>query len=437
MAESTKNKQLDFLNHPSFAITSKIKAHDVAVAKAEVANPQTGTVNRIAIFLEEKIFKWFSHSIKHWLTKKTAFRNYKGKTHEGIYTLRNSTGENNKAIIALTADWGTNTEEAANVANKMLGHAPDYTIHLGDTYYTGEADEIAENFTDTNAPWKKGSVGSFAMVGNHEMYSNGAAFFDVLMPTMGAFDPAPGVNSFVQQNASFFCLQSERWNIIALDTGYNSIGFPFLINPYKECELEAEQVEWLKNLLRKDDKNRGIVFLSHHQYYSAYEDEYLKPAKQLRDIIKDREVLWIFGHEHRLALYGKYKCEDGITAYGRCIGHGGMPVEILKTYDKEKKKKFAGLAASRNLVITDKRLRFAVDDIPIGFNGYAILQVADPNISITYFSTGYESTDAAAPLITETWTVDNQGIISGTAQLHVTTPDFKPVANKTIANICQ
>jgi hypothetical protein len=37
-------------------------------------------------------------------------------------------------------------------------------------------------------------------------------------------------------------------------------------------------------------------------------------------------VLWFWGHEHRLAGYDLGGTGD-LKSYGRCIGHGGMPVE--------------------------------------------------------------------------------------------------------------
>ena len=50
----------------------------------------------------------------------------------------------------------------------------------------------------------------------------------------------------------------------------------------------------------------------------------------MQQILGDREVIWLWGHEHRLAVYGKFQSKNGIKAFGRCIGHGGMPVELGK-----------------------------------------------------------------------------------------------------------
>ncbi len=53
------------------------------------------------------------------------------------------------------------------------------------------------------------------------MYARGTSYFDTLLPKMGMTGQSP-------QRASFFCLENEHWQIIALDTGYNSIKWPLL-----------------------------------------------------------------------------------------------------------------------------------------------------------------------------------------------------------------
>jgi hypothetical protein len=57
------------------------------------------------------------------------------------------------------------------------------------------------------------------------MYAlGGSAYFDRMLPTLGLIE-----GGFSQgQKASFFCLENEFWRVIALDTGYNSVGLPLL-----------------------------------------------------------------------------------------------------------------------------------------------------------------------------------------------------------------
>ncbi len=78
--------------------------------------------------------------------------------------------------IALAGDWATGTDEAAEVAGLMAHFDPHYSIHLGDVYYVGDADEVDENFLGKKTSnyeacrWPRGSHGAFALNGNHEMY---------------------------------------------------------------------------------------------------------------------------------------------------------------------------------------------------------------------------------------------------------------------------
>jgi hypothetical protein len=207
---------------------------------------------------------------------------------------------------------------------EVTRHQPDYTIHLGDTYYVGDKKEIRNNFLPNASFWPYGNVGSFALNGNHEMYSNGYGFFDELLPWMGLYHSKP-----VKQKASYFCLENEHWQIIGLDTGYRSVGIPILELLFSKADLRPEIIKWLKEELKVEDSNRGVVLLTHHQHTSAFDKTYPAAARQLAEVFGKRKVLWFWGHEHRLALYGQFKTDGGITAYGRCIGHGGMPVSLV------------------------------------------------------------------------------------------------------------
>lgn len=60
------------------------------------------------------------------------------------------------------------------------------------------------------------------------------------------------------------------------------------------------------------------------------------------EFFEGQDVVWIWGHEHRLGVYEKFSKDGGLMAYGRCLGHGGMPVDVgtpdstkapLKFYD--------------------------------------------------------------------------------------------------------
>src|SRR5262249_37902528 len=92
--------------------------------------------------------------------------------------------------------------------------------------------------------------------------------------------------------ASFFYLHNEHWRILAIDTGYNSVGWPIVERIFlPKCALPPQLLDWLRTTVKLDPKDpRGLILLSHHQYFSRYDDWYLKPAEQLAEFIS-RPVL--------------------------------------------------------------------------------------------------------------------------------------------------
>lgn len=363
---------------------------------------------RITDFLTKRVWSWIYYYLDSRFGKKHPYQDYEnGET--GIYFLRKSaTSTNDYISVALVADWATYTEESIRIADEIKKHSPDYTIHLGDTYYVGAPFEVNANFVEAGAPWVRGSVGSFAILGNHEMYARGDAFFDKLLPTLGIRD---NNGNFDPQKAGFFCLENEHWRILGLDTGYHSIGRIPVLELFKrfapDCHFDEILVRWLKEKLHLDEPNdkRGLLILTHHQYITAFkgEDEYIVPASQLAALIgADRPVLWIWGHEHKLSIFKKAQFNNGIIAYGRCIGHGGMPVEV-------KSGSFQLSTSGRGypyLVAVDDRVMIEQDNVALGYNGYVLLKIKEEMLHIEYY-------DKKQLLFSETWRVDNNGVISG------------------------
>jgi hypothetical protein len=333
------------------------------------------------------LWQWITEYLGNRIGPRHKFNRYDDPSHNnGIYKLSDDSliggrpDAKGEIRMSIAGDWGTGTDEAAEVAAMMASFSPHYTVHLGDVYYVGEKDEIEENclgqpdshhsFTPCLWPW--GSVGSFALNGNHEMYARGNAYFDVFLPTLGlrtTLGSKPG-----GQKASFFCLENEFWRVIGLDTGYNSVGIPILERIFSpSCDLRKEELQWLKDMVKPKLDKRGLILLSHHQYYSAFDHEYPKIAQQLSALI-DRPVLWLWGHEHRMAVYGKYASGGGIQAYGRCLGHGGMPVVI----NPEMKR------PERPLVVYDNRRYPSTENITVGYNGFANLTFKGNQLVIEY-----------------------------------------------------
>jgi hypothetical protein len=322
---------------------------------------------------------------------KCSYPIYKDK-RQGIFKMSNTEA----VSIALVSDWATDTIDSDRVGfmmrqftddfipdkprkeigkNVLPEEAPlpsnvDYTIHMGDVYYLGTEQEIEDNF-GKNSSWPYGKICSFALSGNHEMYSGGDAFYHKLLKKMGTKEQT--------QETGFFCLENDYWRVIALDTGYNSVGIPWI---NKKFNLTRKQMDWLRDTIKMDNDNRGIVFLSHHQYFSAFEKRgYPKTAIQIATLlseanIENRPVLWFWGHEHRLAFYDLHQIGKGVKAYGRCIGHGSMPQTDHK-FDTEK-------AKESKLLYFDAKQNGLLNKKPIGRNGYVRMTFLGDTLDLEY-----------------------------------------------------
>lgn len=340
----------------------------------------------LAAFLPQNFWPWVYDYLKFVFTPKFPFPSYDPAGNQGVYPISPLT-PGAPIKIAIAGDWGTGTEEAHIIASLMSPQdpdlKPDFTIHLGDVYYVGDEAEIEENClgkssaTYLGVTWPLGTQGSFSLNGNHEMYANGKAYFTKFLPVLGIRGSQGG------QVASFFSLETEWWRILGVDTGYNSIGIPILsqipgISAIPcvggNCRLESALIQWLRNVVKPKENVKATLLLSHHQYFSAFGDQaYTKPARQLLEFFPTQEVVWIWGHEHRQAFYGKYRMDGGITAYGRCVGHGGMPVEIAHP-----------TSARFPLQFYDLRSHMLPDSASVGQNGFVKLTLDQSVLRLDY-----------------------------------------------------
>ncbi len=345
---------------------------------------------------------WIRSYVKNRLGRRHKFNFYlPGKADRGIYPLKSADG-GERVRMALTGDWGSGTDEARRVGRQMAESHPDFTIHLGDIYYVGSLAEVNEHFLGVDNPhndytpctWPAGRVGSFALNGNHEMYALGDAYFELLLPQMGMHSPRR------RQQASFFCLENDDWRVIGLDTGYNSIGRPIIENILRPTgRLEDALVEWLRDDVKLGARgdHRGVVLLSHHQYYSAFDEWYLKPAQQLAELIK-RPVVWFWGHEHRMIVYGAHSFGGGITAHGRCLGHGGMPVDRVNPDRPLRHRECPPLFVDNRPFPND-------EGIDVGYNGYGVIDFEERELRAEYRDL------TGAVVYSETISVDRSGAL--------------------------
>lgn len=248
--------------------------------------------------------------------------------------------------VAIIGDWGTGMDDAKALLNDIVvNHRPAAIIHLGDVYYAGTTSECLNNFTavinDVYAT-NNVSIPFFTIPGNHEYYSYGYPYFNLL----------PGLNSSLGSNylqqASFFCLRvaNSQWQFLAMDTGYNdSDPFNAIDTTAQGPKVQSSEIEWHKDKLKNFDGS--TILLSHHQLFSAnakingtlswdgmFHSEYKNMGLHdtFQPYFKDKIAAWIWGHEHSFALYQNNL--DGL-AKGRLIGcssyqesHGDDPYKV-------------------------------------------------------------------------------------------------------------
>jgi hypothetical protein len=299
--------------------------------------------------------------------------------------------------VALAADWGTGTDSAYCVAAAIAARQPGMTIHLGDVYYTGAAAEFADFFLPGDC-WPRGTIRTFALNGNHEMYSGGRGYFDHALPALG-------------QPASYFCLHNAHWRIVALDTGYytrRGIGLLF----HDDTRLHEATLQWLETVVFADPTDqRPVILLSHHQWFSAFDQREYPAVGNALEAYLPRVALWFWGHEHRFVGYAPYAPTGGTPVRARCIGHGGMPVELGATL----------VRSERRPVFIDDRKAATLDGDDIGFCGFASLRFDGPTLAVDYID------EQNRLLLTEQWTHSAAGL-TGSVALHTTDPGFRLMA---------
>ncbi len=222
-----------------------------------------------------------------------------------------------KARIVILGDWGTGQQDAKGLLAAIARKNPDLIIHLGDIYYSGTEFEMTNYFLNI---WKSEldltRVKTFTLAGNHDMYSGGGAYYELL--------------GDLGQPASYFCLRNDDWQFVALDTGLHDVD----ALGGKPTFLEATEVEWLNDKISTAG-DRKTVLLSHHQLFTAFEEiggQFMNQTLngQVGSILP-KVTVWFWGHEHNQVIYKPFQ---GVL--GRCIGHGAYPVGITEIPDKPK-----------------------------------------------------------------------------------------------------
>jgi Calcineurin-like phosphoesterase len=258
------------------------------------------------------------------------------------------------ARLIVVGDWGSGLLGAQRLADQMRLAVAEalkagrevHVVHLGDVYYAGEKREYQDNvlgrdFWPVNKQQARRGAYSWALNGNHDMFSGGYHYFGTMLSdprfrtqwsgsenqssrhdlTHRLISRSPTLIRRVlttQRPTSYFALQSHHWNIIGLDTAWS----PSRLSMGKVAVLQDPQADQIARLVASAPTSKTLL-LSHHQLMSIYEPDRIGPElpEKLKPVFAQGPVkAWLWGHEHRgMAFAG-----DDRVEFPRCLGHGGL-----------------------------------------------------------------------------------------------------------------
>lgn len=294
------------------------------------------------------------------------------------------------AQIIMLGDWGTGMQDAKELLKSLWKKAYDnhnsrtiVFLHLGDIYYCGlnteceryffdvfqeVGQELAQEYGNSNFD---PNPPIFTIPGNHEYYTNGMGYFNLLDKLNRNLTCTDGANAI--QQCSFFSLRTDddKWQFIGMDTGQGdhnalldflkcveSLGsmvpetvkeiasmvrdelpdflsdwidmveglakttYEDFVGPFAPALIDSEK-EWIKD--RIDEFDGKTILLSHHQLFSRQAEidhnapQYLNTnlMAEFGQYFGNKIAAWYWGHEHSFAIY-----KDGIEGLnkGRLLG---------------------------------------------------------------------------------------------------------------------
>jgi hypothetical protein len=267
-----------------------------------------------------------------------------------------------KVQIGLVGDWGTgdwrtstNPAPSSDVGQKMHSLNLDITIHLGDIYYAGTSDQEQHNFINI---WPRGSIGSFALNSNHEMYSGARPYFRAIV------DPKFGM----QNGCSYFALENSNWVIVGLDSAY----FSSEAGLYMDGSLGPAGGTQVIFLQQQVAKGKKVIVLTHHNGLTEDGQSVTDLWGQVLSGFPAGKgpTLWYWGHAHAGAVYKPY---GPAAVPSRCCGHGALP--------------WGQASSLQNSMVVWYEHRPANDpDIPQRvLNGFAVLKLDGANVQEIFY----------------------------------------------------
>jgi len=308
----------------------------------------------------------------------------------------------NNLTVGVIGDWGTGEEVADVVLEEVFKHEPDILIHVGDIYYAGTPNEAQANFMNPinkargkSSSGKSRNIPVYNLPGNHDYYSGGQGFYN----TIDELNSTPyGPEGTPLQEASFFCLRNDHWQLQGLDTGFYDHD---LFKVGKDTtHLHQSEILWHQNKLASAG-DRKVIFFSHHQLFSSflainkgtYNPDLYEPFQD--EITSGKIAAWLWGHEHLMEIYAPHL---GMKA-GRCVGNGAFP-ELTsssgyKTLDESKVGPIPPLLTDPNTGTFYKT--GTTDDV---YNhGYAILQLNDAQATASYYQVPGDGMEQSSTLL--------------------------------------
>jgi hypothetical protein len=270
--------------------------------------------------------------------------------------------------IAILGDWGADNDHAQTLATLVKQQNPDYVIHLGDIYYAGtepECQKFLDNWPLRDASGAPKQGYSFALNGNHEMYSEGRYYFTTVLDGFG-------------QEASYFSLANDWWQIFGLDTAY----VPFSISGGSvDANLKC-QWDFLVEGINASPSKKNIL-LSHNQPVSAFVKESVDAAPLREEYNRLLSAThagavygWFFGHEHRCTIY-----DDPALQYkARLLGNGAIPHDPQTETEPQTDK--TGIPCTRFAAANHGRL----NNGPLALCTFAVLSLNRDRITVDYIN---------------------------------------------------
>lgn len=213
--------------------------------------------------------------------------------------------------VALFSNFGTGEYPARYVARQLLmrGERLEYAVHLGGVYYAGRQGEFDAHVAEPLESLLPVTA-LMTLNASAEMRSGGSPYFRYLDERRGA------ARARQVQEGSYFCLASERFQLIGLDTAYFEPG----------RHREAALLGWLESVL-KEGRQRGAVnlLMSHGAPYRYGDARTTELLEDLRALVVEQSLVdvWLWGSTPHGALFDR---GPELPFLGASLGHGGLPV---------------------------------------------------------------------------------------------------------------